>query len=285
LKHPFITEVLLVAAVLGVGCLPADDRPEPGQILVTGEASAAIPDGFATADGWTISFDRFVTALGDIRLHDEKGRDGSCNDYAQTRYNWLFDFTVAGREKIGLAHGLGTCSVEFELGPPDFDGVLGPGVSVSDRDAMRIRNSDAFVDDERISIIAQGVATRGDASIRFDWAFRRGFEYSECPGEGGGFVSVVDANGGDALELNVIVSGEVLFQQEATADAPHLFQSMADGDADGDGNVTLAELDEVMADTVTDDDEPQSLLEQIYTVQLPRIARFIGGHDCDAKVD
>lgn len=271
--------------MLLVGCLPGDDRPEPGQLLVTGEPSAAIPDGFATADGWNVSFDRFVLALGDIRLSDVEGRDGSCNEYSDTNYNWLFDFTVAGREKIGLAHGLGTCSVEFELSSPDFDGVLGPGVSAADREAMRIRDTDAFVDSERIAIIVRGAATRGDTTVRFDWALRRGFEYSQCPGQSGGFVSVVDINGGDALELNVVVDGEVLFQQEPTVEAPYLFEPFAGGDADGDGTITLAEIADVQTEFVDDFGEQATLLELIYTVQLPRLARFIGGDVCDAEVD
>jgi hypothetical protein len=294
MKH--VAHLLLITA----GCLPADDRPEPGSVFVTVEPSQATKEGFTTADGWTVTFDRFLTAVGDVNVHSAEG--GSCIDYNDPHYQWLIDFTVAGREKVALVYALGDCSVEFSVRPPsDDDTLLGPGGSEQDIVSMRVRASDDYSEDERIAVLVRGHAERAGISKRFDWAFRHRYELTDCEHpSGAGFVSDIVLQGGDALGLDIIVRGEELFRQLNQDDAPLQFDRMAAADADGDGSVSLTELAEVDGPPELDveelkselpveaapaEDEQPSMADLVYGLLLPRIARFAGGGECEVELD
>ena len=290
--------LLLVIAV--AGCLPADDRPEPGSVFVTVEPSPATKEGFTTADGWTVSFERFLTAVGDVGVSSAEG--GSCVEYNDPHYQWLIDFTIAGREKVALVYALGDCSMEFSVRPPsDDDTLLGPGGSEGDIVSMRVRGSDDFAGDERTAVLVRGHATRAGVTKRFDWAFRHRYELTDCPHpSGAGFVSDIVLQGGDALELGIVMRGEELFRRLNEDDAPLEFDRVAGADADGDGSVTLVELSVVDAppeldvealkseypiDTPPPDDVLPTMADLVYLLLLPRIGRFAGGGACEAELD
>jgi hypothetical protein len=285
--------VVVLAAFVG-GCLPGDLRPEPASIYVTGEPSDATAHGFTTDDGWAIRFDRFVTALGDVRLQGVDEADAVCSDYEETRYDWLFDFTVAGREKVALVFGLGPCSVEFRLRDPSRDTVLGPGATAADSVWMDESASDPHADDEDVALYLEGHAERDGVVKTFTWTFRRSYRLFRCPTPAeDGFVSIVDLVGGDALELAIVVSGEELFRAAPFDDQPLGFDRLAAADADADDDITLAELDDVpllpvpgvgpfhpeVAFTV-----PITLGQLVYEALLPRVARLAGGGPCQAEL-
>ncbi len=288
----------------GAGCLPGDDRPEPASLLVTAEPASETTDGFDTSDGWTIRFDRFVTAIGDIRLRGPDGWDDNrCNDYSETHYEWLFDFTVAGREKVGLAHGLGLCSIEYSMRGPSDDTVLGPGTAQADQDAMSLPASDGYAEDEPSSLVVRGVAERDDLHKRFRWVFRHRYELDNCPDPSGeGYVSHLPLRGGEARTLAVVVRGQELFRYASDDSAALVFDEYAAADADDDGEITLDELAAVpiararFVDNPDDDDqddEPPPLLAPedlhlamlVYEYLLPRVTRLDGGGACDAELD
>lgn len=300
MKHGACMILAMHTASTAIGCLPADDRPEPGSVFVTVEPSQATKDGFTTSDGWVVTFDRFLTAVGDVNVHSAEG--GSCIDYNDPHYQWLIDFTVAGREKVALVYALGSCSVEFSVRPPsDDDTLLGPGGSEQDIVSMRVRASDDYSEDERIAVLVRGQAHRADVTKRFDWAFRHRYELTNCEhASGAGFVSDIVLQGGEALELGIVMAGEELFRQLNEDDAPLGFDRMAVADADGDGNVTLTELaavgappeldieelkSELPAEAAPAEDEPPSMADLVYGLLLPRIGRFAGGGACEGELD
>lgn len=293
-------------AALAQACLPGDERPPPGRVLVTAGSSDATRVGFTTDDGWTVRFDRFVTALGNIDLDGvNERRNGAdeaetCNDYSETNYEWLIDFVVADRgEKVGLVHGLGACTIEYRLRGPSSDTVLGAGATEEDLALMRIEERDAWTDlddeGEEISLLALGTATRGDEVVAIDWQFRKSFEIRRC---------AVDASGGDASrvellegvesEITVEVRAEELFRAAAEDGAPLQFGWYAAADADGDGAVTLQELDAVpvppevlpIPEPPGDDDdgdpppEPESLGDYVVEVLLGRVSRVADAGPC-----
>lgn len=291
--------VAAATALLCSTCLPDDDRPVPGSVLITAEPNRAISAGFETADGWSISFDRFVTALGGVDLDsDPDGRDDSCNAYSDARYDWLFDFTVASREKVGIVYGLGTCSVEFRLRSPSDDTVLGAGVDSSDADFMRTLGPDLYAPAQRIALFARGEARRGDVTKRFEWSFRNGFEYDRCPtADGDDYVSVFSLEGGDAISLGLLVRGDELFRSAPVDDAPLAFDRYAAADLDDNDLIDLQEL--AQAEAPPSDDwfdaieptegapilgPPVSMADLLYLWLLPRVIRMENGGACSVEL-
>src|SRR5262245_49539892 len=131
-----------------LGCLPGDTRPEPGSVHVTVRPSSASAEGFSTADGWQVSFERLLVGLGSTDL---EGSD--CTSYSEARYTRLFDFAVGfDDEKLGLVYGLGDCEVELGVRTPQRDALLGPGATAGDLDSMRIEVQDDWIEEpERAS--------------------------------------------------------------------------------------------------------------------------------------
>ena len=272
-----MTRGLVLCLLAVAGCLPGDDRPEAGSLFVSAEPSAAISDGVTTDDGWTITFDRLLTALGDIRLYKEDNHDGDCNDYANTRYEWLFDFTVATREKVGIVYGLGQCSVEFSMREPSGDTVLGAGTTQADYDAMIIRDSDGYTESREAVVRVIGDAARDGVSKSFDWTFRRRYDVKRCR-DAGGSLSTLQLNGGDDRTFRLEMRGEALFRQNDDSELLG-FDRIAAADADEDGAVTLDELGDVELD------EEMTLADWIYEENMPRMASAVGASECDPERD
>ncbi|EYF03658.1 hypothetical protein [Chondromyces apiculatus] len=299
----------LAASPLATGCLPGDTRPVPESFYVTAEPSQAVTEGFTTGDGWSITFDRLVAGVGNI---DFDWEDESCLTYAEARYDRLFDFTVAGREKIGTAYGMGTCRVEFQLRSPSIDTLLGPGVSQDDVTRMRTPGSDFFATDEDVSVEVTGSATRDGVTKRFDWQFRKSYEMTDCEAEGGGFMTTVELTEAAESEMRLEVRGEELFRVADSPDADFHFQPLADADTvgNGDGTVTLEELagaDRIGEGVLGEGETPEegtvggvtedpgggilpptnpatnTLVGLVYETLLPRVLRPMDALSCDVE--
>jgi hypothetical protein len=272
---------------LAASCLPGDERPIPASVYVFAEPSAATRDGFITDDGWTISFDRFLTALGDVDLDaDPDSNLETCSDYSETNYDRLFDFTQVTSEKIGIVYGLGTCSVEFRLRSPSDDALIEAGATEVDVETMRERATDAYVEEQRTAVWVIGTATKGDEVRSFDWLFRTSYEIDRCTSsDGEKYVSVVSLEGAARVELRVEVRGEELFRSVDEDAAPFLFEPFANADADEDTILTLEELDAVPYFAPPEEDEtaPETLGALVYQVLVPRVARLGDAGPCEAE--
>lgn len=281
---------LAVVSSLALSCLPGDTRPPPESVYVTAEPGEALRAGFETADGWQITFGRLVLAVGNV---DFEWEDTTCTSYAEANYDRLFDFAVAGREKVGTVYGIGTCNVEFRLRRPSFDVLLGPGVTAEDVAFMRRRATDRFVEDEGVSVIAVGSAARGDERRNFKWLFRQSYDLTNCADGSGGYTTKVELTEGAASELRLEVRGEELFRASADDSAELRFQPLADADADGDLSITLDELSRAprpLEEIGEGEDagvdagaEPESLEDLVYGKLLPRLLRVKGGGACEAE--
>ncbi|HSN99757.1 MAG TPA: hypothetical protein VLS89_15785 [Candidatus Nanopelagicales bacterium] len=273
----------IAAASLATACLPGDTRPVPESVYVTAEPSQALQNGFDTADGWRITFDRLVAAVGNV---DFEWDDPSCSQYAEANYDRLFDFKAVVREKVGTIYGMGTCRVEFRLRDPSFDALLGVGVTAADLEFMRRPGRDRFVvdEDEGVSVRLIGSATRGDETKRFEWLFRRSYDFTNCKAEGDGYATTVELTEAQQSELRLEMRPEEFFRASADDAADLLFQPIADADADADGRVTLDELSQASR-TVHDDTDatPGSLEDLVYGELLPRLLRVAGAGPCEAE--
>lgn len=287
-------------------CLPGDLRPEPGSVLVTGEPSPATANGFVTDDGWQVAFDRLLIGLGNVDLGGapdggERDSEATCNGYSETNYEWLVDFGAAERTKVGLVYGLGTCSVDFSLRSPSDDTVLGIGATEGDAARMGTIASDEFAEDAGVALEVQGSASKDGVALRFDWAFRRSYQLSECrTAEGEELVSVVELTAAEQVTLPLQVRGEELFRRAASDRAALQFGLFAAADLDGDGSVTMIELAEVEAppeaavvetpvasEEGDDEDEPieppETMADLVYGFLMARVVRVSGGGACVAE--
>lgn len=304
------TRVLLAASLAAVassalGCLPGDTRPVPERVEVTAEPEASVRAGLATDDGWRITYDRLLMALGNVGFSSE---DAPCTSYAETHYDRLFDFTVAGREKVGTIYGLGTCRVDFRVRSPSFDALLEPGATASDVALMRQKASDRFEDDRPISVLLIGAASHGAARKSFTWAFRTSYRVTDCEALGGGLLTTVELTEATSSELRFEVRPRELFRAAADDGAPLVFQPIADADADADGDITLDELSKAPLSNAglgglgpdgglvdaggleqgggapdAGGEAPPSLESLIYGSLVPRLVRAAGGGPCDGE--
>lgn len=289
----------LALASGAAGCLPGDTRPVPETVHATAEPSDAVAHGFDSADGWHVGFDRFLIAIGNVGFEED---DEACNSYAEAHYDRLFDFAVAGREKLSTVYALGTCRMGFRFRQPSYDALLGPGATEADKARMRQRATDRFADDQGVSVLAIGAGERGAESKRFEWLFRRSFKLTDCAREGGGMVTTATLTEGGSSELRIEVRGEELFRALPDDAAELRFGSIADADADGDGAVTLDELSQAPRPAVgtgelgpgggppdggigvPDAGAAAGSLEQlVYEELLPRVLRVAGGGACHAE--
>lgn len=300
-----LAPLVVVAVVALSACLASDERETPGLVTMTVEPSVATRDGFDTSDGWRVTFQRFVSAAGSVTLDtpDAPGstRDDpeSCVDYTNARYDRLFDFAHTERADLGLAYGLGACSARWRLKSPSTDSLVQPGASEEDLTFMRTKGTDKWEDDARVSVWVVGEATKAGVTKRFEWVFRRGDRVSGCTGAGGqGFVDEVTLQADGNHALRGVVRGEELFRSAIDPTAPLVFEPFAGADADGDGNVTLDELDAVTVDVEVPPalteveppqgpgepvDPPKTLADLLYEWQVRRLGTFAGAGDCSLE--
>lgn len=242
MKRAFL--VCLFAGAAGYGCLPGDTRPEPGHVYITAEASAPSVEGFSTDDGWSIHFERLLVGLGNASLIGD-----ACNTYANAGYDRLFDFTVPGNRKLGEMYGLAGCEIQFRLRPPSSDAILQPGVTAADREFMRLFEGPDPTDGPppRTAVYTRGSATRAGVTKRFDWKFIARYTLTDCTNADGEKNTFVHLKAGDDLRPVISFHGEDLFLDGVGADALRRFDLVANADKDGDGNVTLDELEQAPA--------------------------------------
>lgn len=87
------------------------------------------------------------------------------------------------------------------------------------------------------AIHAVGVATKGRDTKHFDWRFDNRVRYSSCESE-------VLVKSGQEASFQITVHADHLFYDSIVAEEPGLkFQALADADEDGDGEITVEELE------------------------------------------
>lgn len=252
----------LLLGMLLPSCIPGNTRPPPANVLVTvlPDATGEIaPLQWMSEDGWTITYRRFLVSIGNTSL----GGD-DCNGYEGGSYGRIFDMRARSGQKLSLIFGLGKCELSLRLRPPPGDALLAEGVSESDRDAMRAGASDAYVSAKGTAVHVEGHAVREGSEERFSWSFREEQRFSRCALPGNPLVAE------EARSLRIRVHGEALFQSDEPA-RPLRFNPFAEADArgDGDGDVTLGELDSFPLVG----SGPETLGEDVYLRRVPRVVR------------
>jgi hypothetical protein len=264
-----LLSLTLIPLIAHLGCLPEDNRPPPGRLIVTVSSEPEHTAALFTADGWEITYNRFLLCLGHIRL-DPGGPDRDCDPYSVTFYVRILDMLRSGPQTVATAHALGQCQLGFSLWSPLETAVLGQGVSTDDEELIRAVAGDAFVRSNGVVVHVAGVAAKLDRVVRFRWSFRQNFGYSGC--------SVVAFRAGATERVDLQVRGTTLFRDPLDDTGTTLrFEPYAMADTNADGDVTLEELNAVPAGE--DGASTNTLAERLYLELVPQLVR-VGDRTC-----
>jgi hypothetical protein len=208
---------------------------------MTASPSLAVRDGVSTVDGWSLSFSKVMIGIGHVSLGD------GCNSYSEARYDRVLDVTKGSSQKISEQFGIGVCDVRFRVAVPAPDAVLGGGVTEVERTTMRTPGTDPYATDAGVTLLVQGAASRADVTKTFLWSFRQAYRYEKCNIEVDGKpVEGVNLISAQALTYDIWIAAERLFRDDILeATALLRFDPFAAADANGDGEITLAELGKV----------------------------------------
>jgi len=228
-----------------LGACGSNARGE-GSIEVTVWGESYIEDGIPAdvfEDGWSVKYDKFLIALGDVSV-DKDGEHGKSLDEIA-----LFDLTDAGPHEFGRIDGLAEGSWD-EFG---FSSV------VADADTERSHSASAgdleLMVGDGYNVYVAGTASKEDTEIRFAWGFAEPVRYASCVDvRVGQETSGVVVGDGATVEAQLTIHGDHLFYDDlASPEAKLRFDVIASADADDDGEVSLAELTAVrLADLSSD---------------------------------
>lgn len=228
-------------------------------------------------DGWSVHYDRFLVVFRDITVADDAGHVG-----AAQRGSVFVDNTKPGRKELARFPDLEAkawTKVGYAIAPAAADTEIVAG------DPADL----AMMVDHGYSIYVSGAATKteGGATVTktFHWGFPLATRYVDChhEEEGKDTLGVVVTDGStDTSELTThgdhffydrlqaspdpAVATSLRFDEKAAADEPPF--------GDGDGDITLDELDRVPLDVRTYD--PSGLDAPTVGAFVTALARTIG---------
>lgn len=241
-KRPLLAAASLAASLVACN---SPIGPDVGELEITTTAPT-IEQGFTTADGWAIKYDRFLVSLTSLEV-------AGATDLVLTSSttSTIFDQVQTGfppdspARKVLLSSTNRTAraweDVHFSIGPavPNdeeaelFTTVLG-NVAEADVTAMQT---------EGLSLLVSATATKGAEVKKLEWRFTTDTLYGNCSSTVNGQVVpgvIVPPNGLGSADI--MMRGDVLFADDLTNPASARFDAIAAADADANGVVTLDEL-------------------------------------------
>lgn len=235
------------------GCLPSDSGPPPGSVLVTASGDELSPEGFATDDDWQIQYDLVLISMGNVNQGCETSSGG--------RYLRVLDLLVPGTQKLALVYARGeNCPFFFDVQSPPKNAVLGAGVSEADKSLMRTAGSDKYIQNQGVVFHVAGSATRAGTSLEFAWSFRENLWYENC------FQLDIESETSQTLDIRVRTSALFDEPSDASGAVTSAFDPFAAADGDGDGEITLGELESV---TFPNDPVYPTLGARLYRQTVP----------------
>jgi hypothetical protein len=161
-------------------------------------------------DGCSVTYDRFEVALSDVALLDGDGEEVGTIDGEH-----IFDLTEVGPQEVGSVDVPAThyANSRFSISPSDaLDGQ---------------------------SVVTAGTLECGGAAVTFDWTFATDTTYACAPAD------LTIPKGGEDDTQYTIHGDHLFYDGLENPDAVVRGLAIFESDADGDGKVTMAELDAV----------------------------------------
>jgi hypothetical protein len=222
----------IIAALAALAALPAlsscDDAADgEGTLALEIWGEEYIETGIPAAefaDGWAVTFDRFLVNVGQIGVAEE----GAAPALEEPGYR-VFDLVAAE----------GPVSISSVTAPAGTYGHTAYTVAPAGADSAAGNATEADLQllvDGGWSVFVEGSATDGTDTVTFAWGFGNQTVYDPCHSVG----ALAD---GGAVAVQLTIHGDHLFYDSAASETPELrFADIALADADGDGEVTPAEL-------------------------------------------
>jgi len=236
----------IIAAVSTVACGDSDNGKGTATFTTWGESfiEDGLPSDVFPKDNWSVKYSKFLVVYHSVTIADD-----SNNIVAKLDHPLVFDMT---KKATGNPKTLFTAELEakawpdvsYQVGPISDDATAGD--LASDADVTLLRTDQA-------SVHVEGIATSPTGGSKsFNWSFSPATLFEGCHGEQDGkeVEGVLVTNGGNQI-VELTVHGDHLFYDDLQSEeAVPRFQALADADANNDGNITLAELDQVPLYTI-----------------------------------
>lgn len=177
------------------------------------------------ADGWQITFHKFLIVLGGLQIASKDGTQGP--SYPDLR---LFDLHKKGPHSWASGKKLkaGTWdALTYKVVPATRDTVKGNAL---DTDLQ-------FMKEKAYAIYLEGSATKGSVTKKFSWGFKTSTTYSNCKPQN----PSIQANSTATFQMT-IHADHFFYDDLENPDAKVRFDAIAAADKNNDGEVTLAEL-------------------------------------------
>lgn len=240
--HRALTALIAAAATSGLGCgsegTGTVEVTTYGEDYIEQQIPAASGGGEGFVDGWSVSFSKFLLALGALQIADRSGAVG-----AELQQQKIYDLHAKGPHPI----------LSATVAARRWDRV---GVSILKAKGAVAGNAAAadvaLMNDHGHSVYVAGEAENGSRKIRFAWGFATETSYRECHEATTGDGVAVPTGGVAAIQITI--HGDHLFYDDLQSEDPSLrFEALAAADANADGEVTLDELAAVDLTTLPSD--------------------------------
>jgi hypothetical protein len=279
-----MVSLAITAALAATGC--GGDGTGTAKFTTWGEdyvmdSIPAAPAGFV--DGWTLTYDKFLVAIHEIVVANDKGEAAATH-----AGSFVIDNKQPGRKELVVFTDIPARAwnrVSYQIKPALADSVL-VAATEADRDLMVAQG---------YAIYVSGAATKPDVAgpsliKTFHWGFTTATQYKECqqPADSGQAIQgIVVTNGGtDTSELTT--HGDHLYYDRLMASADPAvktslrFDEKAAADANEDGEITLGELSAVPIDVRKYDPSglPAPNLGAFMTALARTVGHFRGEGEC-----
>jgi len=203
-----------------------------------------LPSDAFPHDHWSVKYSKFLIVYHSVTLADNDD-----HVVAELEHPLVFDMT---KKSKGTPKTLATFQLDAQSWP-NLSYQVGPMTDDAEPGDLASNEDVALLRDEGASIHAEGIATSPDGNQKtFSWSFSPATLFQSCHGEQDGkeVEGVLVTNGG-TQEVELTVHGDHLFYDDLQSEegAPR-FQAYADADSNDDGDVTLAEMDQVPLYTI-----------------------------------
>ena len=221
-----ITNSFFVALFFAAGACDGGDAAAPGMLDVAVYGESFIEEGIPAdvfADDWSVQFDSFLISVGGIQA-----ASGGMLVLEDPAYR-IFDLSQG-------SGGSGFLALSEMVPGGAYDDVayrIAPSDSAAAGNAAA--NDVLFMREQGYAIYVEGRATRGDQTRTFAWGLTTATTYERCR-------SVATVDGGRVASV-LTIHADHLFYDDLISDEPDVrFDAIAGADADGDGDITAAEL-------------------------------------------